>query len=392
MSSDEILNTYRKSQLTDILSAFDFLGRRSSTLIADIDILERYLAAFPNEELQHRLQLHVIQNLFEELHDHIMLHPVWTHPAFRRFTEGKVTYDQLRLFAQHYFNQVKNTRQCVALALGRFHTLLPYATEPSLGVILSELTQMVLARLLADEYGLTQDYYSGPAGEKSSAVDIHGLFTSVTHPELYRRFLAALGIVVSDYDVPLLHSVADNALVQRIVSGHPEFDYIEALASVGLGMEWGVPAFFSMLISGIVKVFRDEGIPLDVKSMEIWSAHVQQDVTHGVAVMLVTSFFVNGREDIEKIKGVTNALMAFRYEMMSDIYDEVFKESCSRIDQIALPDRYLIVSDRLRHILPAMRVSLNPATVRNFPQYCARTHFPNIDVCAKEKIGTALEH
>jgi len=389
MSSDEILNTYRKSQLTDILSAFALLGRRGSTLIADIDILERYFAAFPNEELLQRLQLDTIQNLFKELHDHVMRHPVWIHPVFRRFVEGNVTYDQLRLFAQHYFNQVKNTRQCVALALGRFHTLLPYTSETSLGVILSELTQMVLARLLADEYGLTEEYYSSAGGAKTSAVDIKGLFTPVTHPGLYRRFLAALGVVVSDYDVPLLHSVADNVLVQRIISGHPEFDYIEALASVGLGMEWGVPAFFSMLISGIVKVFRDEGLPLDAKSTEIWSAHVQQDVSHAVAVMLVTSFFVRGREDIESIKGVTNALMAFRFEMMSDIYEEVFKENCTRIDQIGLRDQYLIPDARLRELLPAMRVTLNPRTVRNFPQYCARVHFPNINIAAAAGTGGA---
>lgn len=389
MSCDEILTAYRHSQLTDILSALDRLGRGKSTLIADIEILDRYFAAFPSEILQHRLQLNVIQDLFRELHDHVMKHPVWTHPVFRRFVDGQVTYDQLRIFAQHYFNQVKNTRQCVALALGRFHSLLPYATETPIGVILSELTQMVLARLLADEYGFAKQpsltECDGIAGEDGIGMEIDALFKAVTHPELYRRFLSALGIVVSDYDVPLLHSVADNVLVQRIVSGDSEFDHLEALASVGLGMEWGVPAFFSMLMSGIIKVFRNEGIPLDTRSMEIWSAHVQQDVLHGVAVMLVTSFFVENRGDIERVKGITNALMAFRYEMMSDIYDEVFGGPCARIDQIQLHSAYWLQDDRLKNKLLFARMGLRPLSVRDYSLYRSQKRFPMITLAGSEE-------
>src|SRR3569833_1654010 len=77
MSSDEILNTYRKSHLTDILSAFALLGRRGSTLIADIYILFRYFAAFPNEELLQRQQHNTIQNLFKELLVLVLCYPVW---------------------------------------------------------------------------------------------------------------------------------------------------------------------------------------------------------------------------------------------------------------------------------------------------------------------------
>ncbi|HKJ76797.1 MAG TPA: hypothetical protein VKA64_06295, partial [Gammaproteobacteria bacterium] len=181
-----------------------------------------------------------LRHLFLDLHEHVMGHPVWRHPFFVRMFEGRFTRDQLAAFALQYFNQVKNTRQCVALAQGRFSGLMPMPY----GVLnerLSELCQIVLAQLIADEYGVgthaVEDYPS-----------LAGLFDSTTHIVMYRQLFEGLGIPFAEQDVPMLPGVADNVLTQRLVAGDPAFSPLEGLASVGLGMEWGVPEFFSLLL------------------------------------------------------------------------------------------------------------------------------------------------
>ena len=352
MSAPEILQSYRCSQASDFAAAFDRLRSNGSTgnLSSAISLLDRYLAAYPNDALRHRLTTDSLHTLFKEMHDHVMAHPVWVHPFFVRFATGEFTKDQLRIFSQQYFNQVKNTRQCVALALGRFHTLLN-RPDGHLNNALSELTQIVLAGLLADEYGVSTHSSHGTPGNDTSppgegSVDVADIFAPVTHAALYRRFLDLLNTGVDGYDVPLLHSVADNVLVQRILAGDPAYSHMEALASVGLGMEWGVPAFFSMLIAGILKSAQYQEMP-DPAAMEIWTAHVHQDVVHAVAVMIVTSFFIRDADDITRVKNATNALMAFRYEMMSDIYRAVFAAPCTRIDEIDLEKVYLVEDRRL---------------------------------------------
>ena len=389
MSCDQILGAYQTSQLMDVSAAFSQSALRGDNLASAIDLLDRYFAVFPSEAHRRRINTSVIEGFFKDLHSHVMAHPVWTHPVFRKFSDGEVTLDQLRVFSLHYFNQVKNTRQCVALALGRFHSMVPDVPDGNIDNAFSELTQVVLAGLLADEYGFADaaratnnfselDIDQAKVKRKQVAVDIESLFSPVTHPALYRRFLVALGVAVADYDAPMLHAVADNVLVQRILSGDRSYDHIEALASVGMGMEWGVPAFFSMIIAGILKLSQGAGIELDANSMEIWSAHVRQDVAHAVAVMLVTAFFVRDQSDIGRIKYATNALMAFRYEMMSEIHEEVFGMACPRVDHIELPRHYLLRDSRLLQLLPAARIGLRASAIRNYPTYINRTRFPRI--------------
>ncbi len=371
MSATEILAAYRNSQLHDFTTAIRRLRDGGRELTASIDILTRYLQAYPSESFQRRMRLETIEHLFREMHEHVMAHPVWVHPFFVRVTEGNLTSEQLRRFARHYFNQVKNTRQCVALALGRFHTMIDRPDGPVL-TVLSELTQLVLAGLLSDEYGTTahgHDSHAENGGPSVPNIDIGQLFCPVTHPELFRRFLGALGDTAVDYDVPMLHGVADNVLVQRILSSDPAFDELEALASVGLGMEWGVPAFFSMIIAGVLKIAQRESLSLDHESMEIWVAHVRQDVEHAVAVMVATAFYVDGMADARRIEGATNILMAFRYDMMSDIYREVFGAPCANIADIELSSRYLIHDRRIDPLLRQARTRVRPSSVQGYDAY-----------------------
>jgi hypothetical protein len=372
MSADEILAAYRTSQFNDVKQTLAQVRCDAQDLTQEIGILKRYLAVYPNASFEQRLHTETIEKLFRRMHDHVMSHPVWTHPFFARMAEGDMTLEQLNVFARQYFNQVKNTRQCVALALGRFHTMIDRG-DGELSIIVSELTQMVLAGLLSDEYG-TGGHGHGHShshAPTSSALNIGQLFGSITHPGLFRRFLDALGASARDYDVPMLHGVADNVLVQRILSSDPAYDELEALASVGLGMEWGVPAFFSMIMAGIYKVTQREGIALDPKAMEIWSAHVKQDVEHAIAVMIATSFYVRDKADEARIERATNVLLAYRYDMMSDIYREVFGLACPKIAQIGLNPRHIPDDRRIKPLLAIARERIAPASVWRYSDYVA---------------------
>jgi hypothetical protein len=371
MSAPEILAAYRTSQFNDVKETLARVRCDANDLTQEIGILKRYLAAYPNASFHRRLHTDSIEQLFRRMHEHVMSHPVWVHPFFVRMAEGDITLEQLNVFARQYFNQVKNTRQCVALALGRFHTMMNRG-DGELSIVLSELTQVVLAGLLSDEYGTgAHGHGNAHSNGGGSALDIGQLFAPITHPALFRRFLDALGASAGDYDVPMLHGVTDNVLVQRILAGDPAYDELEALASVGLGMEWGVPAFFSMIMAGIYKVSRREGIVLDPMSMEIWSSHVKQDVEHAIAVMIATSFYVRDKADEGRIERATNVLLAYRYDMMSDIYREVFDLDCPKIAHIGLSARHLPDDRRIKPLLAVARERIHPASVWRYTDYVA---------------------
>lgn len=371
LSADEILSFYRSGQLNDFTKALYVLRDGALEISDRIELLSRYLALYPTPNFRKRVQVTAVESLFREMHDHVMTHPVWVHPFFVRVAAGEITLQQLKVFARHYFNQVKNTRQCVALALGRFHSFMK-RPEGQLSTAMSEMTQVILAGLLSDEYGtvVSHDYADGHEQfQGATSVDIGKLFSPITHPTLFRRFLDALGLPLTDYDVPMLHGVADNVLVQRILASDPEYDELEALASVGLGMEWGVPAFFSMLIAGILKVTKREGLTLNPASMEIWTSHVKQDVQHAIAVTIATSFYVCDERDLKHIRGATNVLMAFRYDMMSEIYEEVFEMPCARIADVTLEPRHFLSDRRIEPLLLSARFQVSPSAVRDYESY-----------------------
>ncbi|MES9868324.1 MAG: hypothetical protein ABW090_06630 [Sedimenticola sp.] len=296
-----------------------------------------------------------LSELFLELHDHVMDHPVWRHPFFLRIFRGDFNERQLTLFAKQYFNQVKNTRQCVALALGRFSGLMPLPYG-CLNERVSELAQIVLAQLLADEYGVgthaIDDY-----------PDLHGLLSSTTHIVMYRNLFEGLGIPFEEQDVAMLPGVADNVLTQRLLSDHPSFSMVESLASVGLGMEWGVPEFFSLLLGGMIRWAWQNDVELTRKHLIVFIAHVQYDVLHAISVMLVTSFFNHEDDAVSRIKQATNTLMSSRYCMMSDLYRHVFEEACADIDGIDLAPEYHLKDRRIADALLEARKQVAPDRV-----------------------------
>jgi len=370
LEGEEVLARFKSSQVEDF-------GKVILELEDPHNALNRFFAElrtvaerdphnpFPRNKLFRAGEL---GKLFLDLHDHVMSHPVWRHPFFMRFFKGEFTQEQATRFALNYFNQVKNTRQCVALAIGRFSGVMemPYG---ALNERLSEITQIVLAQLVADEYGVgmhsVEDYPT-----------LSTLFRSNTHIVMYRKMFEGLGVPFGEQDVPLLHGVADNVLTQRIVAGDPEFTPLEALSSVGLGMEWGVPEFFSLLLGGMIRWAWKNDVPLTQEQLIVLIAHVRYDVLHAIAVMMVTSLYVKDDGDIDAIKGATNTLMAGRYGMMTDVYHYVFGERCPSLAEIDLDPRYHLRDRRIEQALRRARVQVAEGRVVDAAAYRKKQDTP----------------
>ncbi len=291
-----------------------------------------------------------LEALFLDLHDHVMSHPVWRHPFFLRVFAGDIDRPQVERFLLHYFNQIKNTRQCVALTIGRFNSLM----EMPLGTInerVSEITQIALAQLVADEYGVTTHAIE-------SYPELGHLLRAHTHIAMYRQLLDGLGIAREAQDVPMLPEVADNVLTQRLLAGHPAFTPLEALASTGLGMEWGVPEFFSLLLGGLIRFAVRENLALGHHELEVFIEHVRYDVLHAISVMLVTALHMHGTDDLAAVKGACNTLMASRFAMMSGIHSAVYGEPCASLEDMGLEGRYRLRDRRIALALVEARRSV----------------------------------
>ncbi len=370
LSAEEVLRQFKVSQQKDFSEIIDQLEDPENPLKKMLDELSS-IAVKDDGNLFSELDLFrpgALRELFLDLHDHVMEHPVWIHPFFLRIFQGDFNQAQLELFAKQYFNQIKNTRQCVALALGRFSGLisLPYGC---LNERVSELAQIVLAQLLADEYGVAthsiEDY-----------PDMYGVLNSTTHIGMYRFMFDGMGIPFEQQDIPMLPGVADNVLTQRLLSDHPSFSELESLASVGLGMEWGVPEFFSLLLGGIVRWAWKNDVELTQKHLIVLIAHVKYDVLHAISVMLITSFFNYENDAVTRIKQATNTLMASRYGMMSDLYRHIFKEECPNIDGIGLEPRYRLQDRRIADVLIEARKKIAPERVVGGREYQQSTELP----------------
>jgi hypothetical protein len=370
LSAEEVLEAFRASQVRDFTQVISELDGEDNPLHKLFGDMWAIAERDPGNRFN-QLDLFrpgALQTMFMELHEHVMQHPVWRHPCFVRIFAGDFERTQLESFALNYFNQIKNTRQCVALAQGRFSGFisLPYGC---LNERVSELAQIVLAQLLADEYGVgTHSIEDYP--------DLAQLLNSTTHIVMYRQLFEGLAIPFEKQDVPMLHGVADNVLIQRLLAGHADFDLMESLASVGLGMEWGVPEFFSLLLGGMIRWAWRNDVPLTRRHLFVFIAHVQYDVLHAISVMLATSLFGHEENAMHRIKQATNMLMSGRYNMMSGLYTHLFDEPCDEITEIDLDPRYHISDRRIEAALLAARQSVADETVVESAAYKSSRRTP----------------
>ncbi len=373
LSAEGVLSAFRESQSRDFARVVDEVEQMDSPLNR---LFAELRARVPANNPFHDLPLFhqgALRRLFFDLHEHVMSHPVWRHPFFVRIFEGRFDLPQAMAFAVQYFNQIKNTRQCVALAVGRFHGLMPMPYGP-LNERVSELTQIILAQLVADEYGVgSHELADYPA--------LDGIMMARTHIRMYRQLFDGLGVPAEGQDAAMLQGVADNVLTQRLLAASPAFSPLEALASVGLGMEWGVPEFFSLLLGGLVRFAWKNALPLTPTHLEVFIAHVRYDVIHAVAVMLGTTLHMERDGDIEAVKGACNTLMAGRYGMMTELYCHVFGEPCPALAEIGLEPRYALRDRRIADELIRARRSIDPSRVAGGEAYAEKRDLPFVFAC-----------
>jgi len=343
LDASSVLEAMRRSQQKDFSAMVAEVEKPGAPLH---DLFAALRHRVPEDHPFHRIALFrqgALEAMFIDLHDHVMSHPVWLHPFFTRVFEGRIDAAQVVAFATQYFNQIKNTRQCVAMAIGRFNGLaaLPFG---ALAERVSEITQIALSQLIADEYGVgshtVEDY-----------PDLGHLLRAKTHIAMYRQLFEGLGVPIDQQDVAMLPGVADNVLTQRLVAGHSAFSPLEGLASVGLGMEWGVPEFFSLLLGGLIRVALRDNLALTPRHLEVFIAHVRYDVLHAVSVMLVTSLHMQRPDDLAAVKGACNTLMAARFGMMTNLYNHVFGEPCTPLADIGLSLGYRLNDRRIEALL-----------------------------------------
>jgi pyrroloquinoline quinone (PQQ) biosynthesis protein C len=350
-----VLAAMVSSQRRDFLATVAEVEQGGSALRALFDELAAGLPSAHSFRSAALFRPGALRAMFLDLHDHVMSHPVWLHPFFVRVFEARLDRTQATAFAVQYFNQIKNTRQCVAMAIGRFHGLapLPYS---ALNERVSEILQITLAQLVSDEYGVG-------AHAPVDHPDLAHLMRAKTHIAMYRQFLDGLGVPAAAQDVPMLTEVADNVLTQRLVASHPAFSPLEALASVGLGMEWGVPEFFSLLLGGLIRLSERETLALTPRHLEVFIEHVRSDVLHAVSVTLATSLLMRTPEDRLAVKGACNTLMASRYDMMSGLYRHVFGERCATLAETELSPRHRLRDRRIESALLDARRAASPECV-----------------------------
>ncbi len=373
LSAEEVLSAFRESQSRDFAEVVDQVQQPDSPLHR---LFAEMRAGVPADNPFHELPLFrqgALRRLFFDLHEHVMSHPVWRHPFFVRVFDGRFDRTQATEFALQYFNQIKNTRQCVALAVGRFHGLMPMPFGP-LNERISELTQIILAQLVADEYGVgSHELADYPA--------VDGILAARTHIRMYRQLFEGLGVPPGRQDVAMLPGIADNVLTQRLLAASPAFSPLEALSSVGLGMEWGVPEFFSLLLGGLIRFAWRADLALTPRHLEVFIAHVRFDVIHAVAVMLGTTLHMEREGDVDAVKGACNTLMAGRYGMMSELYRHVFGEPCASLADIGLEARYALRDRRIAEELIKARRNIDPSRVVGGEAYAEKQDVPFVFLC-----------
>ena len=358
ISARDIYDRYIAQQHLEFTRAFEQLAGGRADAVAALPMLADVPLDAPEFGYVASLDSGAVCAIFEDLHRHVLGHPVWIHPFFERFARGDFTQAQFVAFGGHYLNQIKNTRQCVALALGRLHSLaledMTYAHER-----IGEQSQVVLAGILADEYGVAAHPTTGH-GDAALPTD---LCWATTHVDLFRRLLALVDVPVGTQDRPMLPQVADNVLIQRGVASDPGYDMLEALASVGMAMEWGVPIIFSHLLRGVLVFGERTGLAITPYDVEVLSGHVTQDVEHAIGVMLAALLWLRSPDDLARVKQTTSLVMAGRYQMMSAIYEAVFDEPCAALDTAMLSPAHHLHDRRALDMIARMRATANPAMV-----------------------------
>lgn len=262
---------------------------------------------------------------FARLDEAVRAHPALSHPFLQRFARGKLTAEQLRLFAaQHYLYSRRFTRNLAAVVSNvpdeharsllvlnmyeeigeplrmreRMHLLLLEAGTVSgadLGRAMVELVRTDregdLTALLIDK-GLVSRAKVASIAEQNRRT-----MKDLTHPALFRRFMGAIGLTPEALEsVEALPETDLFVLTYRDVcrEGH----WLEAMGAMGPGTECVVPSLYRYILDGIAASGH-----VQLADYIFWTIHVHCDDGHGrniVEAMLPYAAMPEAQQLIER--------------------------------------------------------------------------------------------
>ena len=222
----------------------------------------------------------------ERLKREVIGHPALVHPFLERFGDGDVSEEGVRTFAVQYYRHVRVSRLYLAALISNCGH--------------DEVLQLALAEILFDEYG--------------------HLNPEETHPALYRRFLAALGLTREEWEAP--ETIPE---VQIYVSVHRELtrdpDVRLGLGAMGPASEWPVPPIYVRLTEGLKKA---AGLPDE--ALEIFTSHVTMDVTHARIMMNAIAPYTEDEVGQKKVREGAMRSLDARSVMLDGLYKAVYGE------------------------------------------------------------------
>lgn len=226
------------------------------------------------------------REFLESLKREVMGHPALVHPFLERFSGGDADEEGIKSFAVQYYRHVRVSRLYLAALISNCKD--------------DESLQLSLATVLMDEYG--------------------GLKPEETHPALYRRFMAALGLTEEEWSEPkTLPETEAYISVHEAMTRHP--DVRLGLGAMGPASEWPVPPIYAKLASGLRKAAG-----LDDRELEIFISHVTMDVEHARIMMGATEPYVGDEEGQGKVREGAMRSLDARGVMLDGLYRAVYRE------------------------------------------------------------------
>jgi pyrroloquinoline-quinone synthase len=226
------------------------------------------------------------REFLERLKREVIGHPALVHPFLERFGEGDASEEGVRTFAIQYYRHVRVSRLYLAAVISNCGH--------------DEKLQLALAEILFDEYG--------------------HLNPDETHPALYRRFLAALGLTEGEWEAP--PTIPE---IQLYISAHRELtrnsDVRLGLGAMGPASEWPVPPIYVRLTEGLKKA-----TDLPDGALEIFTSHVTMDVTHARIMMKAIASYAEDEEGQNIVREGAMRSLDARSVMLDGLYKAVYGE------------------------------------------------------------------
>lgn len=208
-------------------------------------------------------------------------HPAFNHPLMEWIESGDFSPQQLQTFSVQYY-----------LCYGDFNRYLALIIPE----IPDESMRIVMTKNLVDELGEFE--------------------IKNTHPELFRRFLRAIGV-----DDSPLAGVAPLPSVRAHVELHTMMcrnDLMRGLGTITPGTEWCVPNWFTRIVSGIQKRLR-----LSESDLAYWSLHIVLDIQHAAEGEDVLRFYATTPERQASIREGAMMSLDATNRMLTEIYESV---------------------------------------------------------------------